>query len=152
MQHVRRWMVACVVRPVAWAPVWLSLLALVVAYLAVLIFPDIDDASPGSLAWYFALPWYLTAAPTPAACDMPRYGLHFIDGLKPGQASVTFQTRASPGELRAAYSRELAGCQSDSKNDGRFECDGAGHGYNAVMLGREPGDGCRHALIVFLIY
>jgi hypothetical protein len=123
--------------------------ALVIVVLAWLMFPDFDDAAPGSLAWY-QLPGFVTAAPTPAACGEPRYGLHFLDGEKPQSATVRFQTRASPAELRAAYARVLAACRPDPGVPGgdRFQCDG--RDYHTVILSLAPGEGCRQAGITFL--
>jgi hypothetical protein len=138
-----------VVWSVAGALVLLAALALI-PVLEYFLLPDIYDAAPGSLAWHLVLPRFLTAAPTPAACGEPRYDLHFIDGEKPQSATVKFQTRASPSELRAAYSRELAACRPErSEADGsRFQCDGSQ--YHTVILSLNPGDGCRRARITFL--
>jgi len=135
---------------VAAALVVISTLALVVVALPLLLFPDIDDAAPGSLAWYLVLPRFLTAAPTPAACGEPRYALHFIDGEKPQSASVKFQTRASLAELRTAYARELTACapEAGAAEGRRFQCDRSQ--YDTVVLSLDPGDGCRRAQITFL--
>jgi hypothetical protein len=151
----RRW----VLRLARGTLVLLSIPALAagVAYFLVYFWmlPYFDDVAPGSLEWYIALPRYLTAAPTLAACNEPRYSLHFIDGLKPGDAIVAFQTRASAAELRAAYARELTACRPqpgvphDTGGWG-FLCDGSW--YDRVLLSLAPGEGCRRARITFEFY
>jgi hypothetical protein len=50
-------------------PVLFCIPALVCAAVYFWMLPCFDDAAPGSLAWYLALPGYLTAAPTPADAD-----------------------------------------------------------------------------------
>jgi hypothetical protein len=134
---------------------WGALLMLVFAspvLLFALVFRDYEDVAPGSLAWHFVLPGFLTAAPLPAACGEPHYSSYPIDGLKPGEESVRFKTRASLAGLRAAYTRELAGCRPspDGADGARFECEGSQ--YQAVILSLDPGDGCRQARIAFRYY
>jgi hypothetical protein len=118
-----------------------------------LLFRDFEDVAPGSLAWHLVLPGFLTAAPLPAACGEPHYYSHPIDGLKPGEDSVTFQTQASLAGLRAAYARELAACRPvvEDGSGFRFECNRSAD-YEAVILSLDPGDGCRRARIAFLVY
>jgi hypothetical protein len=147
----RRW----VLRLAGGVLVLLSIPVLAAAFVYFWMLPYFDDVAPGSLEWYLVLPGYLTAAPTPEACGEPRYGLHFIDGLKPGDATVAFLTRASAAGLRAAYARELAACrpEPDVPEDAGgwgFRCGSSE--YYRVILQLYPGDGCRRALITFLFH
>jgi hypothetical protein len=141
-----------VLRSIAGVLVVLSAVVLAGAAVLWLLLPDFDDAAPGSLGWY-QMPGFATAAPTPAACGEPRYALHSIDGEKPQNAIVRFQTRASLAQLRTAYAGVLAVCQPDPRAPGsdRYECDNS-RGYHTVLLSLDPGpDGqCRAARIAFL--
>jgi hypothetical protein len=119
--------------------------------LFLLLFRDFEDVRPGSLAWHLVLPGFLTSAPLPAECGEPHYYAYPLDGLKPQEESVSFQTRASLAELRAAYARQLAACRPviEDGSGFRFEC-GRGADYDAVILSLDPGDGCRRARLSFL--
>jgi len=111
------------------------------------LFPTVEGATRGSLAWYLVLPGFLSDAPTPEACGIPRYAMTPIDGASPQTASVAFDTTAPRERIAAAYATLLASCVASDAQGVRFDC--RDRRYHAVVFFRDPGEGCRRARVTF---
>jgi hypothetical protein len=115
------------------------------------LFADVDAVRRGTLAWYVALPGYLTALPTPEACDAPLYSFHRAGGARPQVAAVRFTTLLSPEDSRDAYAALLAGCRpgAASASSWRWRCEGREYDEIDIEFGAAASGACRRIDVRF---